>query len=120
MGRTKFVKMRMKHLNTLLICGLISAFCGLLSSQEPRWREDRVNVWYRQQPWLVGANIVPADAINELEMWPPDTFNPAEIASRVWLGGRSGHDYDARVSAQLALGAGRARLSASHRSVSYH
>src|ERR1700677_2997253 len=79
MGRTKFVMMRMKHLKTLVICGLICAFCGLLSSQESRWGEDRANEWYRQQPWLVGANFVPADAINELEMWQPETFNPAEI-----------------------------------------
>ena len=35
--------------------------------------------WYQQQPWLVGANFVPADAVNELEMWQGDTFNPQEI-----------------------------------------
>jgi hypothetical protein len=27
----------------------------------------------------VGSNFVPADAINQLEMWQADTFNPAEI-----------------------------------------
>lgn len=29
----------------------------------------RANAWYDQQPWLVGANYVPSDAINELEMF---------------------------------------------------
>ena len=35
--------------------------------------------WYSAQPWLVGANYVPATAINELEMWQADTFDPARI-----------------------------------------
>ena len=33
------------------------------------------------QPWLVGANYVPASAINELEMWQADTFDPKRIDS---------------------------------------
>jgi len=38
--------------------------------------------WYAQQPWLVGANYVPASAINQLEMWQPETFDPeASIGS---------------------------------------
>ena len=31
------------------------------------------------QPWLVGANYTPANAINQLEMWQADTFDPARI-----------------------------------------
>lgn len=42
-----------------------------------RWSETKANAWYDQQPWLVGANFVPSDAINELEMFRPATFNPA-------------------------------------------
>jgi hypothetical protein len=42
---------------------------------EGRWSEARANDWYRQQPWLVGANYVPANAINQLEMWQADTFD---------------------------------------------
>ena len=32
-----------------------------------------------QQRWLVGSNYIPTDAINQLEMWQADTFNPAQI-----------------------------------------
>ena len=32
-----------------------------------------------QQPWPVGANFLPSTAINELEMWQADTFDPATI-----------------------------------------
>ena len=44
-----------------------------------RWTEIKANVWYRQQPWLTGANYIPANAINELEMWQEATFDPARI-----------------------------------------
>src|SRR6266853_32482 len=44
-----------------------------------RWTETKANAWYRQQPWLTGANYIPANAINELEMWQEATFDPARI-----------------------------------------
>jgi hypothetical protein len=44
-----------------------------------RWSEAKANDWYQHQPWLVGSNFLPADAINELEMWQADTFDPQEI-----------------------------------------
>jgi Cellulase (glycosyl hydrolase family 5) len=47
--------------------------------QPPRWTAARANAWYAKQPWLVGANFVPSTAINQLEMWQADTFDPATI-----------------------------------------
>ncbi|HEV3206448.1 MAG TPA: 1,4-beta-xylanase, partial [Terriglobales bacterium] len=44
-----------------------------------RWSVQQANDWYAKQPWLVGANFVPSDAINELEMFQAETFNPALI-----------------------------------------
>jgi hypothetical protein len=44
-----------------------------------RWSEQQANDWYAKQPWHVGANYTPAYAINQLEMWQADTFDPAEI-----------------------------------------
>src|SRR5690242_8917649 len=49
------------------------------SAQAGRWTEKKANDWYQQQPWLVGANYIPATAINELEMWQAETFDPARI-----------------------------------------
>jgi len=51
----------------------ISAFA---QPENGRWSEERANAWYDKQPWLVGANYVPSDAINELEMFQAGTFNP--------------------------------------------
>jgi hypothetical protein len=57
----------------LLMVG-VSAF-----AQRARWTEQQANAWYQAQPWLVGSNFIPKDAINELEMWQADTFNPQEV-----------------------------------------
>jgi len=42
-----------------------------------RWTAQKANAWYAQQPWLVGANYIPSNAINELEMFQAATFDPA-------------------------------------------
>ncbi|MGB0016219.1 MAG: hypothetical protein WBQ12_05900, partial [Candidatus Sulfotelmatobacter sp.] len=44
-----------------------------------RWSEQSANEWYASQPWLVGSNYIPATAINQLEMWQADTFDPKRI-----------------------------------------
>jgi hypothetical protein len=50
-----------------------------LLAQTSRWSEDKAKTWYDQQPWLVGSNYIPTDAINQLEMWQEESFNPAQI-----------------------------------------
>jgi Cellulase (glycosyl hydrolase family 5) len=42
-----------------------------------RWTAERANEWYAKQPWLVGANFIPSNAINQLEMFQEATFDPA-------------------------------------------
>ncbi len=49
------------------------------AAQAQRWTEQQAQAWYTRQPWLVGSNYVPATAINELEMWQADTFDPKRI-----------------------------------------
>jgi len=48
-------------------------------AQTNRWTEKQAADWYAKQPWLVGSNYIPANAINELEMWQADTFDPKRI-----------------------------------------
>ncbi len=43
------------------------------------WSAEKANAWYKEQPWLVGANFLPSTAINQLEMWQADSFDPATI-----------------------------------------
>jgi len=49
------------------------------SSVPQRWTEDKAAAWFAAQPWPVGSNFLPSNAINELEMWQADTFDPATI-----------------------------------------
>jgi hypothetical protein len=44
-----------------------------------QWSPERASAWYAGHPWISGANFVPRSAINELEMWQADTFDPDEI-----------------------------------------
>jgi hypothetical protein len=44
-----------------------------------QWSAERANQWYAGMPWLVGCNFSPSTAINQLEMWQADTFDPATI-----------------------------------------
>lgn len=52
---------------------------GREARAQERWTEERANAWYAQQPWPVGADFLPSTAINELEMWQADTYDPATI-----------------------------------------
>ena len=49
------------------------------SSNNSRWTEEKIQEWYDNQPWLVGCNYIPATAINQIEMWSADTFDPEQI-----------------------------------------
>lgn len=48
-------------------------------SAQQKWTAQKANDWYKNQPFLVGSNFNPATAINELEMWQADTFDPQRI-----------------------------------------
>ena len=43
------------------------------------WTPTAANDWYAKQPWIVGANYIPASAVNQLEMWQAETFDPARV-----------------------------------------
>lgn len=49
------------------------------SAELGRWSPDRAHRWHRAQGWLVGANFLPANAINQLEMFQPGTFDLRRI-----------------------------------------
>ncbi|HYR08558.1 MAG TPA: cellulase family glycosylhydrolase [Longimicrobium sp.] len=44
-----------------------------------RWPVERAQAWERETGWLVGANYAPATAINQLEMWQAETWDPRRI-----------------------------------------
>jgi hypothetical protein len=43
------------------------------------WSVEKANDWYNKHQWIVGANFIPSTAINQLEMWQQDSFDPETI-----------------------------------------
>ncbi|HEX2608803.1 MAG TPA: 1,4-beta-xylanase [Flavisolibacter sp.] len=43
------------------------------------WTAEKANAWYASHKWITGANFLPSTAINQLEMWQAETFDPATI-----------------------------------------
>jgi len=62
----------------VLVCFLLACL-NSMSAETSRWTEEKARTWYEQQPWLVGSNYIPEDAINQLEMWQAESFNPSQI-----------------------------------------
>src|SRR5687767_1261948 len=70
----------MRKLLTMILALLAVAALAQTPATPPgRWSDQQANDWYKAQPWLVGANYIPASAINELEMWQAETFDPRTI-----------------------------------------
>ena len=44
-----------------------------------QWSKDKANAWYEEKGWLLGCNYAPSSAVNQLEMWEADTFDPKTI-----------------------------------------
>ena len=41
-----------------------------------RWSEEQARAWYGRSDWQLGANYVPSNAVNDVEMWREETFSP--------------------------------------------
>lgn len=64
----------------LLFCGRpLAAESAQTMAAPSRWTAEQAQTWYHSYPWLVGCNFVPSTAINQLEMWQAETFDPATI-----------------------------------------
>ena len=57
----------------------VLAVASVPAEARPRWTVAEADRWHAGQPWLMGANYLPATAINQLEMWQADTFDPVTI-----------------------------------------
>ena len=65
-----------------LISNLLLPAQEAINETEPvsgKWSKEKINNWYKQQPWLVGCNYYPATAINQIDMWQASTWDPERI-----------------------------------------
>jgi len=73
---------------SLLLFSSLSFSQQRMTATGERWSEEKANDWYKHQPWLVGSNYIPADAINQLEMWQAASFDAQRIDNELgWAEG---------------------------------
>ena len=72
------MRIKNRQLLTLLLMILL---LSVVKAQKPTpvWSAAKANVWYAKHKWINGANFTPSTAINQLEMWQADTFDPKTI-----------------------------------------
>jgi hypothetical protein len=68
----------------LIILAICLAGCSTVQRDATQsapgpWSVQRAEAWQKSQPWLVGCNFIPSTAVNQLEMWQADTWDPATI-----------------------------------------
>lgn len=44
-----------------------------------RWSKERARIWYSGHGGFLGCNYAPSTAVNQLEMWEAETFDPITI-----------------------------------------
>ncbi len=66
----------MKNIRRIVCCLL---FIAANVGARERWDPEKANAWRERTGWLVGANFIPSTAINQLEMWQEETFDPETI-----------------------------------------
>jgi len=75
----------MRNVFAACVTILISLNCFAAEPSSPRFAgeagmsKEQANAWYTQTGWPVGCNFTPSTAINQLEMWQKDTYDPNTI-----------------------------------------
>ena len=62
--------------------------CSRTEMSAPRWSVEQASKWYSKQGWIVGCNFTPSTAINQIEMWQEQDFDPETIDTELgWAEG---------------------------------
>lgn len=72
----------MKNRIVVYVCLVLAVFQSCSAQKTDTadiWSKEKASTWYDKQGWLSGANFIPSNAINQLEMWQADTFDPVTI-----------------------------------------
>jgi hypothetical protein len=79
----------MKKLKVSGLTFLIALLCASCSQEgknksqaakaSERWTTERANSLITGKPWFRGCNFIPSTAVNQLEMWQEESFDPKTI-----------------------------------------
>lgn len=62
-----------------LLAALVTAVSASAQQIPGRWSAERAMAWERETGWLVGSNYAPQTAINQLDMWQAESWDPRTI-----------------------------------------
>jgi hypothetical protein len=69
----------------VLVISLFSV--SIASAQTAQWTAGTASDWYARQPWIIGANYIQSNTVNQIEMWQP---RPSTATASTWnWGGRN-------------------------------
>ncbi|MDB4901599.1 MAG: Sugar-binding cellulase-like protein [Mucilaginibacter sp.] len=74
--------MRIKHrflISFLLLFSSFAVQAQHVTNASNIWSAEKANAWYATHKWINGSNFIPSSAINQLEMWQANTFDPKTI-----------------------------------------
>src|SRR6266513_6325252 len=69
----------MKTMHRRCVALLLTLPLSIGAQGRARWTPEHARAWADSTGWLVGSNFAPSTAINQLEMWQADTFDPQTI-----------------------------------------
>ncbi|NOX56575.1 MAG: cellulase family glycosylhydrolase [Planctomycetes bacterium] len=73
--------MRTRHVSALIV--LVTICSSIVqpdsATADRRWSREQASRWATRRSWRVGCNFIPSTAINQLEMWQAETFDPETI-----------------------------------------
>jgi len=78
----------MKSRTQVILAAVIMALAATTAAADSpaaRWPAEKAWQWYGTQPWLVGCNFLPSTAVNDVEMWQKETFDPQTIDRELGL-----------------------------------
>lgn len=57
------------------------------------WSIEQAQKWGKENPWFCGANFNPSSAINQLEMWQAESFDPTTIDRELGMAASIGMNF---------------------------
>lgn len=89
-GKHRLGRRSALKLSALLTASAAGTRLPRAAADSGRWSAARAHAWYQQQGWLVGANYITSNAVNQLEMFQAATFDRRRIGSELLLARRIG------------------------------
>ncbi len=73
------MKTRRQTIPWMVVLLCVNSLAAWAQDSPGRWSEQQAESWQREHGWLVGCDFIPSTAINQLEMWQAESFDPETI-----------------------------------------